>query len=174
MQVTDDELRRLHDANGADLLIYFARRIDDAADAAALFNEVLEIVWRRGKEVPSDPEHARMWMFGIASRLAANHRRSSARRRALTARLAEHLRASPLEQSDDDFADVRAAIAALKPDHREIVRLVHWEGFRLEEVGQILGVPASTVRGRYQSARTQLAQSLAVSRERQDSPQTSS
>jgi RNA polymerase sigma-70 factor (ECF subfamily) len=161
--VTDDELRRLQDAHGPDLLAYLARRIDEPTDSAALFNQVLEVVWRRARDVPPDPEQARMWMFGIASRLAANHRRSSARRLALTARLVEHLRAATAARSDDDSIDVRAAIRDLPPKQREVIRLVHWEGFRLEEVAQILGIPGSTARGRYRAARQRLAQTLSQS-----------
>ena len=101
-----------------------------------------------------------MWLFGVASRLASNHRRSSARRLALTARLAQEVGQAMAASSDDEVLDVRAAIRALPAKQREVVRLVHWEGFTMEQVGQILGVPASTVRGRYQTARTSLAESL--------------
>jgi RNA polymerase sigma-70 factor (ECF subfamily) len=39
---------------------------------------------------------------------------------------------------------------------RRIVRLVHWERLTLVECTTLLGIPASTDRGRYQHARQQL------------------
>lgn len=153
--LTAEGLRAAQDLNGRDLLVYFARRIESPDDAAALFNELLEVMWRQAGRAPQDPEQLRMWMFGIASRLAANHRRASRRRIALTARLAAEL---PAHHPDIDLRlEVRAAIGTLPARQREILRLIHWEGFTQEEIAQILGIPSSTVRGQYQRARQALA-----------------
>ena len=39
--------------------------------------------------------------------------------------------------------------------------LIHWDGFSVAEAAEILGLNASTARGRYAAAREQLRQALA-------------
>ncbi|MBB2959045.1 sigma-70 family RNA polymerase sigma factor [Pseudoclavibacter helvolus] len=54
------KLEALHDANAADLLSYFGRRVSIPADAADLLSETFVVAWRRIDHMPSDPEQARM------------------------------------------------------------------------------------------------------------------
>lgn len=142
-----------------DLLAYLQRRVgpDDAAD---LLGETMVVAWRRVRDLPEDPERARMWLFGIARGTLLNHTRGERRRWALADRIrAVSSRVSP---PADEGADVRDAIARLDPDHAELVRLVHWEGFSLVEAAEILGIPASTARGRYARAKEELRAALGV------------
>jgi RNA polymerase sigma-70 factor (ECF subfamily) len=55
---------------------------------------------------------------------------------------------------------LRACIAKLSPAHREIINLVYYHEKSVEEVGQILGIPQSTVKTRMFYARKQLAELL--------------
>ncbi|RQP10751.1 MAG: RNA polymerase sigma factor [Microbacteriaceae bacterium] len=156
---------RLHalvaDASGA-MLGYFTRRVDSPEDAADLLGETLLVAWRRRRELPTDDEGARMWLFGVARGRLANHRRGAVRRSALAARLRLELGAAVTRHPDPaDAAEVRAAVAALTDDQRELVMLVHWDGFGIAEAAALLGVNASTARGRYAAARAQLARAPA-------------
>ena len=56
---------------------------------------------------------------------------------------------------------MRAAVAALPEEQRELVMLVHWDGFGIAEAATLLGVNPSTARGRYAAARARLARALA-------------
>lgn len=56
--------------------------------------------------------------------------------------------------------DVARALESLSHDQAELVRLVHWDGFTIAEAGKIMGVGASTARGRYASARAGLRAAL--------------
>lgn len=60
----------------------------------------------------------------------------------------------------DEGAEVRDAIARLDPDLAEIVQLVHWERLSLAEAAEVVGIPASTARGRYQRAKERLRSAL--------------
>ncbi|MGI8868461.1 MAG: RNA polymerase sigma factor [Mycobacteriales bacterium] len=51
---------------------------------------------------------------------------------------------------------LHTALTTLKPLDREIIRLVHWEGFSQAEVAQILERPGGTIRSRYTRARCAL------------------
>jgi RNA polymerase sigma-70 factor (ECF subfamily) len=59
-------------------------------------------------------------------------------------------------------AILRACIAKLSPAHREIINLVYYHEKSVEEVGEIIGIPQSTVKTRMFYARKQLAELLRV------------
>ncbi|WP_127474626.1 RNA polymerase sigma factor [Microbacterium sulfonylureivorans] len=58
---------------------------------------------------------------------------------------------------------MRDAIDRLDPDLAELVRLVHGERLTLVQAAEMLGIPDSTARGRYQRAKEQLRVTLGVS-----------
>lgn len=149
------------EVNASDLLGYLARRIgqDDAPD---LLGETMIVAWRRVHELPEDPERARMWLFGIARGTLLNHARGQRRRWALADRIRGDVSGDTSGAAADAGADVRDAIARLDPDLAEIVRLVHWDGFALVEAAELLGIPSSTARGRYQRAKEQLRAALSI------------
>jgi len=100
-QAAEEALR----ANAADLLGYLARRIG-RQDAADVLGTVLVTAWRRRTDLSDEPEAARMWLFVVARRTLANHRRGQARADALT----ERLRAT-VTAADDEVANVAGPVA---------------------------------------------------------------
>lgn len=159
-RIGGDELRSLQKEHGPSLLAYFARRIEPPEDAAVLLNELLEVVWRRASSAPAEPEELRMWMFGIARNLALSQHRGWRRRAALAERLREDLASRVPATQDERAFIVRRAVRALPEAQRELVRLVHWDGFSLTQAAQLTGVSPSTARSRYQLARRRLAREL--------------
>nr|WP_277348960.1 sigma-70 family RNA polymerase sigma factor [Microbacterium sp. CFH 90308] len=144
------------------LLGYFLNRIDVAEDAADLVNETLIAALKSARRAPSEPEPARMWLFGIARNTLRHHYRSTARRDALTRRLTEALHDSRSEL--DDVHDVRAAVAALPEQLAELIRLVHWDGFSIEQAAAHTGINPSTARSRHARAKELLRQHLEPTR----------
>lgn len=144
----------------ADLLAYLQRRVgvDDAAD---LLGEAMVVAWRRVADLPTDEERARMWLFGIARGTLLNHARGERRRWALADRIRQS-GADAVAPASDDGAEVRDAIGRLDPDLAELVRLVHWERLSLADAAELLGIPASTARGRYQRAKEELRAVLGI------------
>ena len=55
---------------------------------------------------------------------------------------------------------LRACVAKLSPAHREIVSLVYYHEKSVEEVAQLIGIPAATVKTRMFYARKQLGELL--------------
>lgn len=156
MSGRDDQ--RLTEALGAaspDLLAYLQRRVgfDDAPD---LLGETMVVAWRRVSDLPVEPEQARMWLFGIARGTLLNHARGERRRWALADRIRGHVGADAAAPAADEGAEVRDALARLDPDLAELLRLVHWERLSLAEAAELLGIPASTARGRYARAKEEL------------------
>jgi RNA polymerase sigma-70 factor (ECF subfamily) len=159
--VSPDDVHQVLTTNGGRLLGFFANRVDSPDDAADLVGDVFLVAWRRVRQVPVDPDEARMWLFGVARKVLANHRRGRNRRDVLDARIREQI-AAAIEPDDTYRVEVREAVRALPDQLAEVVRLVHWDGFSLEETGRLLGIPASTARSRHARARELLRAALTV------------
>ena len=157
----DAALIAAFEASASDLLAYLARRTS-ADDAPDLLGETMVVAWRRVRRLPSDAQQARMWLFGIARGTLQNHARGERRRWALADRVRGSVGADATAPAADTGSEVRDAIDRLEPDLAELVRLVHWDGFALVEAAELLGIPASTARGRYQRAKEQLRAALSV------------
>ena len=153
--------RALQRGAGDDLLAYFERRVRNREDAADLLAETLLQAWRRSASAPATAERQRMWLFTIAANVLANQRRGSRRRAALAARLRQHL-ATVAPPDEDEGREIRDAVLRLHSARRELVMLVHWDGFTIVEAAEILGLNASTARSRYAAAREELKRALAA------------
>jgi RNA polymerase sigma factor (sigma-70 family) len=143
------------------LAAYFQRRVGPN-DAPDLLGEAMVVAWRRVVDLPTDPEGARMWLFGIARGTLLNHARGERRRLALVDRIRHSMSFASAANGADEGSEVRDAINRLDENLAEIVKLVHWDGFALPEVADILGLPLTTVRSRYRRARDTLRDALGV------------
>ncbi|WP_375389595.1 RNA polymerase sigma factor [uncultured Amnibacterium sp.] len=143
-----------------DLLRFLLRRTAGADAAADLFGEVSLVAWRRRGQAPAVDGEIRPWLFGIARNALLNHWRASRRALGLTEQLkAAATLEAPHRDHADDLADadlVRRLLDRLPQGAAELLRLVHWDGLHLAEAALVLGIPASTVRGRYAAAKQQL------------------
>jgi DNA-directed RNA polymerase specialized sigma24 family protein len=117
-----------------DLLAYFERRVAPREDAADLLGELMLQAWRNARSAPAEEEQRRMWLYGVARNVLANHTRSVRRRTALVDRLRRHLsvdRPGALGQ-----ADYRPGCRGAGPQ-------------RLDRAGALLGRPGGAAgRGR--------------------------
>ena len=158
-----DRASRIVTQEAPALLAYFKRRVSEPEDAADLVAQTLLIVWKRVDALPDDSTEARMWLFGIARLTYRQHLRGRRRHVALADALRENLSrhaTDVIDAVDGRHLDLRAALATLPEIDREIVRLVHWDGFTLEQVAAHLGKPAGTIRSRYHRARARLRSAL--------------
>ncbi|TDE01045.1 RNA polymerase sigma factor [Jiangella asiatica] len=148
------------------VLAYALRRVEVAEDAADIIAETFLVAWRRIDDVPAGDE-ARLWLFGVARRVCANHSRGGHRRTVLADRLRGHLATQVQEteievEVDDDVARVREAMRRLDDGDRELLEMTSWEGLTPSELGAVLAVPASTVRSRLQRARARFRTQLEI------------
>jgi RNA polymerase sigma factor (sigma-70 family) len=150
-----ERFRAVYEENYAPILGYALRRTraDEAQDVVA---ETFLVAWRRLDDVPA--HEARLWLYGTARRVLANRARSERRRGRLDARLREQ----PVVTHTDAHqgGTVAAAFARLRPDERELLSLVAWEGLDTEEISRVLGCSANAVRVRLHRARRKLAREL--------------
>jgi RNA polymerase sigma-70 factor (ECF subfamily) len=145
---------------------FIVRLIDDAALAEDLVSEVFIAVWRRADGFKSKSQVS-TWLLAIA------------RNKALSARCRRRD-----EQLDDEFASsivapghdpeamichrdqsavIRKCLLQLSNGHREVIDLVYYHEKSVEEVAQIIHVPAATVKTRMFYARKCLEKVLTAS-----------
>lgn len=140
------------------VLAYALRRMPTEADAEDAVSETFAIAWRRFDRAP-DPDAALPWLLAIARRVLANHHRSNDRR----SRLALRLRRDPAAPVAVPAGDAAAseALERLRPDDRELLRLLAWEGLSQAEAGAVLGISENAVAIRLHRARKRFAEELA-------------
>lgn len=146
-------------------VVAYARRRgvswDQAHDVAS---EVFSITWRRSQRVPTDAP--RPWLFAVARRCLANHRRAGRRWRGLVDRAATAFGAAPPPASPDDVAtetddeELARALASLPARDREVLALVAWDGLTHADAAQVLGISESGVSNRVVRARARLRRAL--------------
>lgn len=158
----DDRARRVRFEAMAPGLVeplrrFLARRTD-AATADDVLAETLLVCWRRLDDVPAEPLP---WAYAVARRCLANAQRGERRRSRLAARIsvvdppAGVAPAAP--ERDDDLAD---ALARLRPEDAELLRLWAWEQLAPAEIATVLGVSANAVSIRLHRARERLRTEL--------------
>jgi RNA polymerase sigma-70 factor (ECF subfamily) len=161
--VPDHELRfrELFDSHFRELLGYALRRVGSPDDAADIVAETMLVAWRRIAEVPADCT-AKLWLYGVARRVLANHRRGEVRRNRLTDRMRLELAdvTPDLMSLADSTAVLQDGMAQLSDDDRELIMLTAWDGLDPREAAVVLGVPARTVRTRLHRARARLKRSV--------------
>lgn len=150
----------LFEAHFRDLLGYALRRVAAPEDAAEVVAETMLVAWRRLGEIP--PGDARLWLYGVARRVLANHHRAEGRRGRLGERLRQQLSTVTPDVADSvaSAVSVRSALSALGDGDREVLELTAWEGLAPHEVADVLGLSAGTVRARLHRARTRLRTEL--------------
>lgn len=153
-----EELVSLH---GARIHAYLYRRA--SRDADDLLCEVwLAAFEGRHRYDPSKGEVA-AWLFGIARNVLLA---------SLRGRRRTEIVATVEDTHDDQWAAVdrrldaaglapavRAAVAALSPEEREVLLLVAWEQLSPTETAAVLGIPPGTARSRLHRARSRITES---------------
>ena len=136
-----------------------------AADAEDVAQEALLKAYRNFERL-RDPSRFRGWLVRIAFRMALDRWRSLKRRekREMPGEHSEHRAAGPtaedLAASSEFQARLEQAMEELPEKFRMVVLLASIQGYTLEEVSGMLGIPMGTVKSRLFFARKRLAEKL--------------
>jgi RNA polymerase sigma factor (sigma-70 family) len=143
---------------------YLRRRVGDgpADDLAA---EVFARAFRGRSSYRAVTDDARPWLFGIATKLIAGHRRAEAR-----ALRAWQRYGAPAQPSGDApqpldrelCTSLVSGLRRLSRRDREALLLLAWGELSYAEISCALDVPIGTVRSRIHHARQQLAKQLPI------------
>lgn len=137
---------------------YLARRVGPAR-ADDLASSTFTVAFERRHGFRGEAESARPWLFGIATNLLRNERRSEQRALHMLARIRPgSTQPAPFEEVD--YGRVAALLGELDRDQRDALLLYAWGELSYEEIATALGVPVGTVRSRLARARAQLRSGL--------------
>jgi RNA polymerase sigma factor (sigma-70 family) len=178
-----EAFRELFDDHARSVYSHGFRLTGDWSVAEDVVSLTFLEAWRLRDGVDVSAEGTlRAWLLGIATNVARNVRRAARRYDSAMARL-------PRQHPEPDFAEevvarmddreriaqVRTALAALRPPEREVLALCVFAGLDYAEAAQALDVPIGTVRSRLSRARSRLDRLVAAGRitppgERQELP----
>jgi RNA polymerase sigma-70 factor (ECF subfamily) len=148
---SEDSMRVLYRTYGSELYGFAVSALGDRGQAEELVQEVFTRVWRHADSFDAQRASFRTWLYGIARNAIIDLKRRQSVRPALPMHAPDQdEQASP----DDAFErallrwQVSAALARLTPEHRQVIRLAHFQGFTLREISERTGIPLGTVKSR--------------------------
>jgi RNA polymerase sigma-70 factor (ECF subfamily) len=176
MQTTSDDvlIERIAGGDRLAMQVLFARHhvrvyrfvlrlVRNEATAEDLISEVFLDVWRQAGKFEGRSAVS-TWMLSIArfKALSALRRRPEAELDEETAERIEDDADDPETTlaKKDKSSQLRQALERLSNEHREIIDLVYYHEKSVEEVAEIVGIPAATVKTRMFYARKKLSELL--------------
>jgi RNA polymerase sigma-70 factor (ECF subfamily) len=167
MAATSDQFTELFDQHGRAVYNYCFRRTADWSLAEDLTSAVFLEAWRRRRDLRL--ETARPWLFGIATNLLRNQRRSLRRHAAALSRVTpldpERDFADDLAERLDAESDARRLadhLRRLPRRHQDVIGLCLLAELTYEEAATALRIPVGTVRSRLARGRDRLAELTAA------------
>ena len=175
--LTDDELvkrvasgdksaiRLLFHRHHARVFRFVARQTRSEAIADEVANEVFLEVWRQAGKFEFRSE-VTTWLLGIA-RFKALSRLRKRTEEELEDGVADAI-ADAADNPEDiamkagKAAIIRRLVDALAAEHRVVIDLAYYQGRSVGEIGEILAIPAATVKTRMFYARKKLGEALAA------------
>jgi RNA polymerase sigma-70 factor, ECF subfamily len=147
---SEESMRALYRTYGPELYGFAVSALSDRGQAEELVQEVFTRVWRNADKFDPDRATFRTWLYGIARNAVIDFNR----RRSVRPALAPHEPDTEPQALTDSIEQsvlrwqVAAALERLTPEHREVIRLAHFQGLTLREVAERTGLPLGTVKSR--------------------------
>jgi RNA polymerase sigma-70 factor (ECF subfamily) len=146
-----EAMRALYRAYSGELYGFALNALGERGGAEEIVQEVFTRAWRHADSYDPGRGSVRTWLYQIA-----RHAIIDARRRAsVRPSLALH---EPGETSAPETAptieqamlgwQVVSAMERLTPEHRQVIRLAHFQGLTMREIADRCGLPVGTVKSR--------------------------
>jgi len=144
------ELYRLYQPR---LYGYLRRMVTNPALVEEVVDDVMFVVWTDARKFRG-ASSVSSWIFGIAYRRALSALRKEGRYLAPLVRDADANVAGKGRTIDLEL--IRAGLAELSHDHRQVIELTYFCGFSYQEIAEIADCPVNTVKTRMFHARRRL------------------
>jgi RNA polymerase sigma-70 factor (ECF subfamily) len=162
-----DGLAALYDRYAPILLGLALRIIRDRREAEDLLHDVFLEVWRSARDYDLTRGRVRTWLV-VRMRSRALDVLKSARvsRRSGDAEVLDRLVAEPAAGESPDRQRVRAVLAELTGEQRQVLELAYFDGLSCSEIASQLTIPIGTVKSRLAAGLSRLRQLLGASARR--------
>lgn len=162
---SEPAMKQFFDAHHRLVYAFALRRLNDAADAADVLNDVMLQVWRNADRFAGNSKVS-TWLLGIANHKVMDVYRRRGR--------------SNFDELDDSIEDenaelagsamalaqdaelVRRCLEKLSASHREVVYLTFYEDMSYPEIAEALSCPTGTVKTRMMHAKKNLQRCLSA------------
>ena len=145
-----DDLRELYRRYAGELYGFACNALGDRDVAEEVVQDVFARAWRHAGGYDKRRATVRTWLYAIARHRIVDMQRRASARPTVTERENVPTDApvgDPLEQAVLRW-QIAAALARLRPEHRELIRLAHWNGLTMREIAELKGIPLGTVKSR--------------------------
>ncbi len=149
---------------------YCVHRLFDRQTAEDVTSEVFLSIVKNFHTFEGNERQFRNWIYRIATNAVNQHLRKSSRQKAILFRIEQQTNeangddgGSKSESQEDAFI-VKRALLALKPKDQTIITMRFFENLKLEEIAEIVGTSAGTVRSQLSRALAKLRKQFTSAR----------
>ncbi len=164
-----ESMNQLWRINGTSLMRFALKlTLGNKHRAEDIVQETLVRAWRHPEVIDGHAETIRPWLFTVARNVAIDLWRMQSRRDdVIEDRPID--RPNPVQDIDQAMTamEVRAALAELTPEHRQVVVEVYYLGRSVAEIAELFGIPEGTVKSRTYYALRQLKRLLTTESDEQ-------
>jgi RNA polymerase sigma-70 factor, ECF subfamily len=149
---TGDALRALYRTYAGELLGFALNALGERGAAEEIVQEVFTRAWRHAERYDPGRGSVRTWLYQIARHAIIDMRRRASARPALAASGEQSLLEATSSRDSIEQAmlgwQVAAALERLTPEHRQMIRLAHFQGMSVREIAEKCELPVGTVKSR--------------------------
>jgi RNA polymerase sigma-70 factor, ECF subfamily len=147
---TGEAMRALYRSYSGELYGFALNALGERGAAEEVVQEVFTRAWRHAATYDARRGSVRTWLYQIARHAIIDMRRRASARPALAA--GEPLFESTAAGDSIEQAmlgwQVAAALERLTPEHRQMIRLAHFQGLSVREIAERCELPVGTVKSR--------------------------
>jgi RNA polymerase sigma-70 factor (ECF subfamily) len=147
---TGEALRALYRAYAGELLGFSLNALGDRETAEEIVQETFTRAWRHADRYDPARGSVRTWLYQITRHAIIDARRRASARPALASGAVDveaEAGGPSIEQAMLGW-QVAAALARLTPEHRQVIRLAHFQGLTMREIAERCELPIGTVKSR--------------------------
>ena len=161
-----DALGALYDRYGRVVFGVLYQMLGSPEAAEEVAQDAFHAVWRRARTYRAERGSVRVWLLAIARNAAIDWRRTKGKRQEREATMDEAVALVEEVALEDRVITtlraerVRAAVATLPPEQREVLSLAFWSGLSQTEIATRTSVPLGTVKTRVRLGMAKLRERL--------------